>query len=433
MNVAVIGGGYAGMAAAVTLADAGVPVTVYEAGPHLGGRARRVVVNDVALDNGLHILIGAYRETLRLVHALHPNPGQALTRLPLDWRVHDRFRLKAAPLPAPLHLAAGLLTARGVPWRERFAAAKFMHAMRKQRFELAGDMTAHDLFVANRQGPAFVRYFWEPLCLAALNTPPRIASAQVFLNVLRDGLDARRAASGILLARIDLSSLFPEPAGEHVRNRGGKVLTGQTVEALEGAADGIVVKTRAGAERYTHAISAVSPHRAAALLEGLPQLARTVSLLARFRYQPIYSVYLQFSQSVRLPAPMLGLTGLAQWAFDREAICAQRGLIGVVISGEGAHEDMTQEALASDVHRELERELGPLPSLLWHRVIAEKRATFECSVGLERPPTRTSLPNLHLAGDYTASDYPATLETAVRSGIAAASHVIGSSEPRAFG
>src|SRR6185295_10398491 len=108
MSVAVIGGGYAGMAAAVTLADGGVPVTVFEAGPHLGGRARRVIVNDVALDNGLHILIGAYRETLRLVRALHPAPDDALMKFPIDWRVHQHFRLKAVPLPAPLHLVGGL-------------------------------------------------------------------------------------------------------------------------------------------------------------------------------------------------------------------------------------------------------------------------------------------------------------------------------------
>ena len=425
MSVAIIGGGYAGMAAAVTLADAGVPVTVYEAAPHLGGRARRVVVNEVALDNGLHILIGAYRETLRLVRALHSNVDDALARLPLDWHVHRRFRLKAAPLPAPLHLAIGLLGARGAPWRERIAAARFMRAMRRDRFQLAADVTVRQLLIEHRQGPAFTRYFWEPLCLSALNTPPDIASAQVFLNVLRDGLDSGRGASEILLARIDLSALLPEPAGDHVRGRGGQVLTGQTVDALEQDAAGVIVRTGAGAQRHSHAICAVSPHRAAALLANLPQLAATVSLLERFRYQPIYSVYLQFSLPVRLPTPMLGLTGFAQWAFDREAICGQRGLLAAVISGEGAHEDMTQEALAEAVHSELERELGPLPALAWHRVIAEKRATFECSVGLERPSTATALTNVHLAGDYTASDYPATLEAAVRSGIAAAQQVLG--------
>ena len=424
MSVAIIGGGYAGMAAAVTLADAGIPVTVYEAAPHLGGRARRVVVNDVALDNGLHILIGAYNETLSLVRGLHSDVDRALARFPLDWQVHRRFRLKAAPLPAPLHLAIGVLSARGAPLLERLAAARFMRAMRRDHFHLAADVSAKQLLATHQQGPVFTRYFWEPLCLSALNTPPAIASARVFLNVLRDGLDGGRSASEILLARVDLSALLPEPAADHVRARGGEVLVGQTVDALEQHGAGMIARTRAGARRHSHAICAVSPHRAAPLLARLSQLAPTLRLLERLRYQPIYSVYLQFSEAVRLPAPMLGLTGLSQWVFDREAICGQRGLLAAVISGEGAHQDMTQDALAAAVHGELERELGPLPALSWQRVIAEKRATFECSVGLERPSTATALPNVHLAGDYTASDYPATLESAVRSGIAAARQVL---------
>lgn len=424
MKVAVIGGGYAGMAAAVTLADAGVPVTVFEAGPHLGGRARRVVVNDVALDNGLHILVGAYSETLRLVRKVHPAPDDSLKRLPLDWRVHRRFRLKAAPLPAPLHLAIGLLTARGAPWRERIAAARFMRAMRTQKFRLMRDMPVSALLTEHSQGPAFTRYLWEPLCLAALNTPPSIASAQVFLNVLRDGLDAERAAGDILLARVDLSALFPEPAADYVRKRGGRIVTARTVETLERDDDGILVKTADEIQRYAHVVCAVSPHRSAALLSRIPALEDTAAILERLRYQPIFSVYLQFAAPMRLPAPMLGVSGTAHWVFDRDAICGQRGLLAAVISGSGEHQNMPQDDLVRLVYSELEREFGPLPALRWHRVIAEKRATFECSVGIERPPTRTPLPNVHLAGDYTASDYPATLEAAVRSGIAAAQQVL---------
>lgn len=427
MKIAIVGGGYAGMAAAVTLADAGVAVTVYEAGPHLGGRARRVVVNGVALDNGLHILIGAYRETLALVAKVHAEPARALARLPLDWRIHGRFRLKAAPLPTPLHLAVGLLNARGAPWRERFAAARFMKSLRAQRYTLPYDMSVRELLVNGRQGPFFTRYLWEPLCIAALNTPPQVASAQVFLNVLRDGLDAERAAGDILLARVDLTALFPEPAGNYVSARGGTVHTGRTVDALQAQDARVTVRTRDGEAAYDHAICAVSPHRAATLLSDLPQMAQTIAMLESFRYQPIHSVYLQFTQPVRLPAPMLGFEGTAQWLFDRDAICAQSGLVAAVISASGPHEDLTQDALAHRVHEELDREFGPLPPLAWHRVIAEKRATFECSVGLERPSSRTALTHVHLAGDYTASGYPATLEAAVRSGIAAAHQVLGQS------
>ena len=424
MSVAVIGGGYAGMAAAVTLADAGVPVTVYEAARELGGRARRVVVNDVTLDNGLHILIGAYRETLRLVRAVHPEPSAALRRIPLDWHIHRHFRLKAAPLPAPLHLAAGLLAARGAPWSERYAAARFMRAMRSRRFTLERDMSVSALLELHEQGSAFVRWFWQPLCLAALNTPPAVASAQVFLNVLRDGALSHRTAGDMLLARTDLTALFPEPASHYARARGARIALGHTVEAVSSDGDRLTVQTQGLTQRHSHVVCAVSPHRAAALFAGLPRLAETVQILERLRYQPIYSVYLQFDRPVRLPAPILGLAGTAQWVFDREAICGQRGLLAAVISAQGEHQNLTQEALARHVHGELTREFGALPPLTWHRVIAEKRATFECSVGVERPSTRTALPNLHLAGDYTASDYPATLEAAVRSGLAAAGQVL---------
>ncbi len=424
MQVAVVGGGYAGMAAAVTLAQAGVPVTVYEAAPQLGGRARRVTVNDVALDNGLHILLGAYSETLRLVNLVAAAPTQALTRIPLQWKIHDRFSIKAPRLPAPLHLIIALLTARGVCWSERFAALRFMRNMRAQAFRLERDVSVSELLASHAQGSNFVRYLWEPLCVAALNTPPARASAQTFLTVLRDGLDADRASSDLLLARHDLSALFPDPAATYVRARGGTVTTGCSVDSIGPLENRVAITARETTTPFDHVICAVSPHRTAALLASFPALGETIAVLGRFRYQPIYSVYLQFAEPVPLPTPMLGMAGQAQWLFDREAICGQRGLLAAVISAEGPHQDMTQDELARSVHREIESELGPLPALEWHRVIAEKRATFECTVGLERPSTSTPLPNLHLAGDYTASDYPATIEAAVRSGMAAANQVL---------
>jgi len=412
------------MAAAVTLADAGVRTTVYEAGSELGGRARRVVVNDAVLDNGLHILVGAYTETLRLIRAVHPEPAKALYRLPLDWRIHRRFHLKTWPLPAPLHVGMGLLTSSGARWSERIKGARFMAAMRSSGFRLQRDTTVSALLAGHHQGPTLTHYLWEPLCVAALNTPPQIASAQTFLNVLRDAMDGSRAAGDILLARVDLSALFPDPAAAYLRARGGKVIAGTLVTGLDERPNGSTVITRAGEDHYEHVVCAVSPHRAAALLSRLAGMSDIVATLERLRYQPIYTVFLQFSQAVELPAPMLGLDATAHWIFDRGAISGQPGLVAAVISSAGEHQRLTLEELAMLVHGELERELGPLPPLAWHRVIAEKRATFECAVGVKRPATRTPLANVHLAGDYTASDYPGTIEAAVRSGIAAAHQVL---------
>jgi uncharacterized protein with NAD-binding domain and iron-sulfur cluster len=122
---------------------------------------------------------------------------------------------------------------------------------------------------------------------------------------------------------------------------------------------------------------------------------------------------------------MLGFDStLLQWAFDRGALLGQAGLIGVVISAGGGHEEHDHAELARRVHAELERELGALPEPAWSQVIAERRATFSCVPGLARPDNATPLTNFFLAGDYTASDYPATIESAVRSGIAAATLIL---------
>jgi hydroxysqualene dehydroxylase len=421
MNVAVIGGGYAGMAAAVTLAERSVPVTVYEAGKAPGGRARRVEHDELTLDNGLHILIGAYVETLRLMQLVGADPDRQLLRLPFTWNVHEQFSLKAAALPAPLNLLGALLVARGISWTERLAVARFLLAMRRANYRLPRDMSVASLLARERQGAASARLLWKPLCVSALNTPPDAASAQVFLNVLRDSLDAGREASDLLLPRTDLSTLFPVPAGSWISARGGTVLTGQRVSAVEAVAGGYVVRHAAGAPQYSHVICAVAPHQVSALLARIPALAGVAHALDRFAYQPIYSVYVQYPAEVRLPAAMLGFDSpLLQWAFDRGTLCGQAGLIGLVISAGGMHQEHAHEELAQLVHRELQQQVGPLPVPRWSQVIAEKRATFACVPNLARPDNRTPLDTLVLAGDYTASPYPATIESAVRSGIAAA-------------
>ena len=426
MNVAVIGGGYAGLAAAVTLAERRIPVTVYEAAKTLGGRARRVEHRDATLDNGLHILIGAYTETLRLMRQVGADPDELLARLPLTWTVHGRFSLRAARLPAPLHLLAGLATARGATLADRCGAAAFMARLRRLGFELEHDTTVDALI--EDQSDTLKRMLWRPLCISALNTPPATASARVFLNVLRDGLAAGREASDLLLPRADLSRLFPDPAARYVERHGGTVLTGRRVTAIDPRGDGYTVQAGDAAASYTHVVCALAPYHAGAFLAGLSELAEVAEAVGRFGYHPIHSIYLQYPETVSLPAPMLGVESpLLQWAFDRGTLAGQRGLVGAVISAGGAHEELPQDELGRLVHQELQQQLGLLPDPLWCRVIAEKRATFACTPRLERPPVVTPLKRFYLAGDYTASDYPATIESAVRSGVAAARAILSPS------
>ncbi|MDD2915004.1 MAG: hydroxysqualene dehydroxylase HpnE [Gallionella sp.] len=417
-RVGIIGGGYAGMAAAVALAERGIAVTVFESAKQLGGRARGVLHQDTQLDNGQHLLLGCYRQTLRLIEQVGGNLEHDFLRLPLQLDLHGEFSLRAPHLPAPLHLLVALLTAQGLTWRERLSAARFMLGLRRMDFRLPNDMTVAQLLAQHGQDANLAQKLWEPLCIAALNTPIHKASAQVLLNVLRDALNQSRADSDMLLPRVDFTALFPQRAANYIVQRGGKVILCCGVEALIPKDDGIELVTAQGTEPFSHVICAAPPSVAAKLLSPITQLDSTVQQIEALQHQPIYTVYLQYPAHVRLPHPMIGLhQRFSQWLFDKGRIAGQHGLLAAVISAEGIHQELPQEQLAQKVIAELREEFGIAESPDWFKVIAEKRATFTCAPNLLRPSHQTALPALLLAGDYTAGDYPATLEGAVLSGL----------------
>lgn len=453
-QAAIIGGGYAGMAAALRLTENGIPVTLFEAGKVLGGRARGVDYRATRLDNGQHILLGAYCETLRLMDRI--GMRGAMLRLPLALSVPGQFALRTPPLPAPLHLLLGLFNAQGLPLGERFAAIRFAIRLRLMNFRLAQDTSVASLLARHGQDGNIGRLLWEPLCLAALNTPIAQASAQVFLNVLRDSFSHARSDSDLVLPRVDLSALLPDAAATWIRSRSGKILTGCRISLiepkpsplplshkwkrgtialsssgreLERGIAGYTLHWNGGAAHFSHVICATAPRHALPLLSGLPELATAVKLINDFSYQPIATIYLQYPERVRLAQPMLGLSGgLAQWVFDRGQTHGTHGLLAVVISAEGAYQHMPAEQLAGRIATEL-AQVFELPPPLWHKVIVEKRATFACTAGTMRPGQETGLRNFYLAGDYTAGDYPATIEGAVRSGLKCAALISGTINP----
>ena len=425
MNIAIIGGGYAGMAAAVALAEKGIPVTLFESAKQLGGRARGVVHQDTQLDNGQHLLLGCYKDTLSLIERVGGNIERDFLRLPLQLDLHGNFALQAPRLPAPLHLLAGLLRAQGLSWTERLSAVRFMLALRQANFKLHGDMTVTELLARYSQSDNLIQKLWEPLCIAALNTPAQIASAQVLLNVLRDALNQRRSDSDMLIPRIDFSALLPKRAANHVKKRGGHILMSCGVENLLPHEHGMEIVTKRGSLYFSHVICATPPSAAARLLRPIAELSPVVELIDALQHQPIYTVYLQYPSHVRLPHAMLGLhQRFSQWLFDRGRIAGQQGLIASVISAEGLHQCLSRDELAQKVIAELRAEFDIIDSPLWQKVIAEKRATFACTPNLQRPKQQTPLPQLLLAGDYTDGDYPATLEGAVRSGLCCATQVM---------
>ena len=414
------------MAAAVALAERGIPVTVFESARQLGGRARGVMHNDMQLDNGQHLLLGCYRQTLRLIEQVGGNIEQDFLRLPLQLDLHGEFSFRAPRLPAPLHLLAALLNAQGLPFGARLAAVRFMLALRRMSFRLTKDMTVADLLAQHGQHAELTQKLWEPLCIAALNTPIQKASARVLLNVLRDALNQSRGDSDMLLPRMNFTALLPQRAADYVERRGGKVCTSCGVEALRPVENGIELASTQGTKRFSHAICAAPPTVAAKLLHPIAGLEDTAAQINGLEHQPIYTVYLRYPAHITLPHPMIGLhRRFSQWLFDKGQIAGQHGLLAAVISAEGLHQELPHEQLAQKVIAELREEFGIIESPEWFRVIAEKRATFCCAPNLQRPMQQTALPRLLLAGDYTAGDYPATLEGAVASGLRCAGLISG--------
>lgn len=427
MRLAVVGGGWAGLAAAVAAAEGGARVSLFEAAHALGGRARRLTLQRpdglaCPLDNGQHILIGAYRDTLRLMQRLGVSPRAALLALPLSLRFADGGGLQvprwATHWPAPLDALAAMATARGWGWGERVGLLRRSLRWRAEGFQCANEATVAD--VCAGLSPRVMEELIEPLCVSALNLPAAQASGAVFLRVLRDALFGAPtdgiAPATLLLPREDLSTLLPDAAQRWLLAQDQSVHTGARVEAVqrEGGqwrltlADG----TQAHFDRVLWATGA--PAAARALAEVAPDWARTAAAIEHTAISTVYA----WAPAARLAAPVLALRGgPAQFAFDRGALSpgepGVQGVLALVIS----HSTGEREALQADAIAQAQAQLGL--RLLPLQTVTEKRATFTCAPGLQRPAAAVA-PGLWAAGDHVDGPYPATLEGAVRSGLAAA-------------
>ena len=366
----------------------------------------------LTLDNGQHILIGAYSATLELMHIVGADVATVLRRLPLALQFPDGQGLRlggGAPLPAFLR---AVLTSPGWTWRDRVALLAEASRWLGTRFRCDEHRSVAEL--CRRLPPRVRRQLIEPLCVAALNTSAEQASARVFVRVLRDALFSGEGSSDLLLPSAPLDDLLPQPASTWLASR--QVPLHSSTRVVRLAYEG---GWRLNERAFDAVVLACSAREAARLCDAVA--ADWARQAAALRYEPIVTVYLRCPDA-RLPRPMLALHADERWpaqfVFDLGALNGPAGVFAFVISGASAWVAQGLQATAAATVAQALSAFAPgfwpsVPAVV--HVTAQKRATFRCTAGLKRPPAAIAA-RLWAAGDYVDGPYPATLEGAVRSG-----------------
>jgi squalene-associated FAD-dependent desaturase len=432
LNIAVVGAGWAGLAAAVTAIQAGHTATVFEATSALGGRARALkgTLPDgtpVTLDNGQHILIGAYKETLRLMRTVGVEPARTLLDLPMSLRFPGGLGIQFPDWPTPLDALGGILGARGWSLADKWSVLRAAIGWQRQGFVCDASLSVATL--CQRLTPRINAELIEPLCVSALNTPAEQASASVFLRVMRDALFGAAGGSHLLLPTTDLSALFPQAAAAWMAQHGGQVQRNARVQSVEESAghwqlQGATLGPMAQRNFDAVILATSAQNSAAALIKSghiatkniAENIATWVDTAQALRFEAIATVY-AWSPTAALPQPMLALRSdasqPAQFVFDRAALGGPTGLLAFVVSAAQGDRASIQAQVLAQAKNQLGLDLQPVQTVI------EKRATFACTPALQRPASRIA-PGLLTCGDYVAGPYPATLEGAVMSGVAAA-------------
>jgi len=443
-DVIVVGAGFAGLSAASALAEAGLKVLVLEARPQLGGRATAFADRETGelVDNGQHVLFGCYRATFQFLERVGA-AGNVRRQTTLELPCYDgdgvRSALRCPRIPAPVHLLAGVLKWQPIPWRERLAAMRLARPLLEARRSLrvratvdtgGGSETVAQWLVRHGQGPVLRAWLWEPLAVAALNQSVHHAAAAPFVRVLAEMFAPDPAAAAIVLPTRPLHEMYAEPARRYISARGGDVRTSALarIAVRDGVAEGVEIRGEPATARAV--LSAVAWHSLSNLFApAAPDLLATMlANAAAMEPQPIVTVNLWYDREV-MPELFAGLPGRTmQWVFDkRMAFGGRASHLSLVSSGATEIASRPNEFLTALAAREVAESLPAArgATLVRATVIREKRATFSLAPGQPpRPGPRTAVRGLYLAGDWTNTGLPATIESAVVSGHIAAAAIL---------
>lgn len=444
-DVIVIGAGVAGLSVATALAERGARVCVVDERTALGGRAtsHRDPVTGEAVDNGQHIFIGCYRESFAFLRRIGT---KSLVRLQpaLEVSMVDiagvPSTLSCPTLPSPWHLLGGVMEWEALGWRDRLSVLGIGSAIRIAQRQLRGtttlaavspDETIENWLIRSGQSARIRELLWNPLALAAMNQPPCEAGAEAFVRVLADvlGSDPRDAAIGLPVR--PLTDVYVDPARAYVEARGGTVVSNAQARVVveNGIAAGVALR-RGDTLRAGAVVSTVPWHALSRLFDCVPaSLADTVDRAGRMHGYPIVTVNLWLDRRV-LDHPFVGLPGREmQWVFDKQSIFdGAASHVSMVASGAAHLVALTNQRLVELAVAELRAAL-PLAraAVLRHgTAVRERSSTFSVAPGEPRRPScATPLRGFYLAGDWTDTTLPGTIESAALSGHRAANVMIG--------
>jgi len=439
-DVIVVGGGVAGLSAASALAGAGARVLVVEARPALGGRASsyRDPATGEIVDNGQHIFLGCYRESFVFLDrigaaaAVRLQPSLEVPYVDLDG---VRTTLSCPNLPAPFHLLAGLMEWDALPWADRLSALRMGPVVRLAQQQLRGrtdriaaspEETVEAWLVRNGQRSRIREMLWDPLALAALNQPAAEAAAPLFARVLAEMFGRDRQASALGLPARSLAETYAEPARQFIEARGGEVRTNALAKVILDRAQAVGVRLRGGGEHHARSIVSAVPWFALADLFDTPppELSDVLNNAGRMASYPIVTVNLWFDRQI-LETPFLGLPGRSmQWVFEKRLIVGEAAThLSLVSSGASDIVSRGNEEVVTLALAEIRDALpAAANATLRHAtVVRERRATFSLAPGQPpRPGPTTNVAGLVLAGDWTDTGLPGTIESAAASGHVAA-------------